>query len=462
MAFSLQDYEIIEEIDQGGFGTILKARQKSLGRLVAIKLLSAKRTQKQSEIMRFRREAESMAVLSHDNIISVFDYAYYGNNYYIVMEYIDGITFDTALTSGIPVDMSLLILEKVINGLKVAHSENIIHRDIKPSNILLGKQGQVKLADFGLATIQPDITQHSSTNAIIGTFSYMAPEAMVSPKDVDARVDIFSLGCILYQILSGSVPFPGTSIGEVSYKVINEAPDAITVNDRMVNMLNITTLSLKKDREERPDLDSIHQAIREVITDNYHATSEALKDFIGKGKNRADPTKLSTMEFRKSSPKNIGTPILATAGVVFTSIIIILLIRQFLPIDTAREVPLPKIAALNDSSALSTLSNSKKKQVNRISDDSPKPITSTSLDLAQGTLVLAGISPADSVTINGKNIKGRVKKGKLEIPLEQGYYRVVVYRKGIKYIGRKIRVMPYQVLTLDVAKERKGHGGETR
>jgi serine/threonine protein kinase len=151
MAFSLSDYQILEEIGRGGFATVYRARQKSLGKEVAIKCLAPLRQQNSEQIVRFRREAETMAALTHDNIIAIIDYAFFNGSYYIVMEYIQGMALNTAFEKGLPPTPALCVMEKIVSALKAAHERNIIHRDIKPANILIGRSGQIKLADFGLA-----------------------------------------------------------------------------------------------------------------------------------------------------------------------------------------------------------------------------------------------------------------------------------------------------------------------
>jgi len=461
MAFSLRDYQIIEEIARGGFGTILKARQKSLGRTVIIKLLSPQKTQNQKEILRFRREAEAMAVLSHDNITSVYDYAYYGSNYYIVMEYIDGMDFNHALEIEIPLHLSLLTIEKVISGLKFAHSQKIIHRDIKPSNILLGKQGQVKLADFGLATFIPEVSQYSSSATVLGTFCYMAPEAMVTPKEVDSRVDIFSLGCIMYRMLSGELPFPGKTIGEVSYKVLNEEPKPVSTDTKKQDLARIIIKSLSKDREKRPGLDEIHSVVRNVLADQYHTAQEELQEFVCKGQPQA-PAKKEHFERKDEHSRKKAIASFIVAAAVFLLLIAALLsVRQVISKRSSEKVDLPKLPALSDS--ISQLNEpAHKKPAEKIADDAPKPVTSTTMGLAEGTLILKGVSKKDSVTINGSHITGTIKKGKQEIPLKQGLYRVVVFRKNKRDIVREVRVMPYQVFTLDLRKERTSNDGNAK
>lgn len=461
MAFSLRDYTIIEEIAQGGFGTILKARQKSLGRVVIIKLLSPHKTQNQKDILRFRREAEAMALLSHDNITSVYDYAYYGSNYYIVMEYIDGMDLNRALEIEIPLHLSLLIMEKVISGLKFAHSQKIIHRDIKPSNILLGKQGQVKLADFGLATFIPEVSRYSSSASVLGTFCYMAPEAMVTPREVDSRVDLFSLGCIMYRMLSGELPFPGKTIGEVSYKVLNEEPKPVTTDTGKRDLSYIIVKSLSKDREKRPDLDEIHKAVRNALVDHYHTAQEELQEFVCKGQPKKSGKKEQFERKEKHPRKKPIASLIAATGVFLLLIAALLSIRQIIIKRSSEKVDLPKLPALSDS--ISQLKESvRKKPGKKIIDDAPKPVTSTSMGLAEGTLILKGVSTRDSVTINGATIKGIIKKGKQKIPLQQGLYRVVIYRKNKRDVMREVRVMPYQVFTIDLKKERTSNDGNAK
>ncbi len=450
MAFSPGDYDIIEEIGQGSFGSIYKARQKSLGRVVAFKILSSHRTQKQSEILRFRREAEAMAVLTHDNIISVYDYTYYNNNYYIIMEFIDGINFNNALQNSIPGDLSLLIIEKVISGLKIAHSQKIIHRDIKPSNILLGKQGQVKLADFGLATFQPDVTKHSSSTAVLGTFCYMAPEAMVTPKEVDERVDIFSLGCILYQILTQKLPFPGATIGEVSYKVINKEPELVPVHSSLKDLLDITIHSLNKNREERPNLDDIHKVVRDSIKDKYHTVQEELLKFIKNGK----PQKFKNSENIKLTTKK-NTNNFAYYKWLIAIILIVLLAIVFFPriilFFPSKQIPLPDLPKLNESSPLSSHSTiSKNSESNKISINDPKPLTGNSLEQVKGTLKLMGILKEDTIIINSKRMKGEVKHGTQQFPLNPGYYKIVIRGKNKRIFSRELKIETNQVIELDV------------
>ena len=350
---------------------------------------------------------------------------------------------------------------KVISALKFAHSQKIIHRDIKPSNILLGKQGQVKLTDFGLATFIPEVSQYSSSASVLGTFCYMAPEAMVTPKEVDDRVDIFSLGCIMYRMLSGEFPFPGKTIGEVSYNVLNEEPKPVTTDTKMQNLSDIIIKSLSKDRENRPDLDEIHIAARNALADQYHAAQEELQEFICKGKPKTSEKK-GPIDQADKHPRRKTISSFSVAACIFLLLFAGLIsLRQVISKRSSEKVDLPKLPALSDSTS-QLQEPVKKKPGEKIADDAPKPVTSTAMGLAEGTLILKGISKKDSVTVNGTYIKGTIKKGKQEIPLKQGLYRVVIYRKNMRDIMREVRVMPYQVFTIDIKKERASNDGNAK
>lgn len=461
MAFSLRDYEILGEIGQGGFGTILKARKKNIGKLVAIKQLSLQRTQAPKEILRFRREAEAMAVLTHDNIISILDYACLGNNYYIVMEYIEGLDFDIALKRKIPTNQSLLIIEKTIRALKVAHAEKIIHRDIKPGNILLGKQGQIKLADFGLATCHQDMTQRSTTSATIGTFGYMAPEALVNPRDVDNRIDIYSLGCVLYRIVSGNIPFDGDTIGALSYQILNKEPASLFLESHLNDLGNIIISSLNKDREKRPTLQELHMAVRNVIDKDYHSIEDDLKEFIIKGnikdtkinKNYAGTT-MKNIPIRKNIwKKNIYAP-------VSVIVLLLLVIIGIFSISLYRaDTDVPHISM---PSPQSSVSGSKiiKREKRQLLKEAPKPLTETTGQHTTGTLVLNGLSMKDRVKINGKIIRRKIKAGTIDMALDPGVYHVEILGDSMKSLEREIRITPYQVFTININNERSDHGGK--
>jgi tRNA A-37 threonylcarbamoyl transferase component Bud32 len=202
--------EIIELIGQGGMGAVYKARQIKLDRVVAVKVLPAEWSKDPAFAERFAREARALARLSHSQIVSVHDFGEAGGLFYLVMEFVDGTTLRQLLKRG-PLEpaYALHIIPQICDALQYAHQEGVVHRDIKPENILLDKRGQVKIADFGLAKLmrrsEVDYTL-TGTRQVMGTLDYMAPEQRTAPQEVDHRADIYSLGVVLYEMLTGELP----------------------------------------------------------------------------------------------------------------------------------------------------------------------------------------------------------------------------------------------------------------
>jgi predicted Ser/Thr protein kinase len=202
--------EIIELIGRGGMGAVYKARQPALDRLVALKVLPPEAGRDPAFAERFSREARALARLSHPNIVAVHDVGRAGEFYYLVMEYVDGANLRQVLRDGkLTPEQALRIVPQICDALQYAHEEGIVHRDIKPENILLDRKGRVKIADFGLAKLlgrdTGDFTLTGSRQ-VMGTLYYMAPEQVERPLEVDHRADIYSLGVVFYEMLTGQLP----------------------------------------------------------------------------------------------------------------------------------------------------------------------------------------------------------------------------------------------------------------
>lgn len=228
LAPSFPQLEILECLGRGGMGVVYKARQKSLNRLVALKLLAPERVGDPQFAERFTREAQALAALNHPNIVTIYDFGQAGGFYFLLMEFVDGVNLRQLLrTRKFTPEEALTIVPPLCDALQFAHERGFVHRDIKPENLLLDRDGHVKIADFGiakmLARIDP-VAGHAKvsppdgvTQAAVGTPGYSAPEQRLDPQHVDSRADIYSLGVVFYEMLTGERP--GSRLDPPSKKV---------------------------------------------------------------------------------------------------------------------------------------------------------------------------------------------------------------------------------------------------
>lgn len=202
--------EILGCLGQGGMGVVYKARQPKLNRLVALKILAPEKGAEPKFAERFQREAQALARLNHPNIVTVYDFGDADGMFFLLMEYVDGMTLRQWLRDErLKPEEAIAIVPSICAALEFAHSQGIVHRDIKPENVLLDQQGRVKIADFGIAKLigtgaeTPALTEE---RCVIGTPNYMAPEQIERPERVDHRADIYSLGVVFYEMLTGELP----------------------------------------------------------------------------------------------------------------------------------------------------------------------------------------------------------------------------------------------------------------
>lgn len=202
--------EIVDLLGHGGMGAVYKVRQKDLDRWAALKILPDEVASDPSFAERFQREARALAQLGHPHIVTVYEFGQRDGVYFLLMEYVDGVTLRQASRSGqVTAQDALGIVTQICDALQFAHEEGVVHRDIKPENILIDRRGRVKIADFGLAKIfgkTTDVPSLTGTQQVMGTPVYMAPEQMEGTKGVDHRADIFSLGVVFYELLTGELP----------------------------------------------------------------------------------------------------------------------------------------------------------------------------------------------------------------------------------------------------------------
>ena len=203
-------YKIKDKLAEGGLGAVYRAEHPTLNRTVIIKQLTLKGSEAFTE--RFKREARIVMDLKNDHIAQVYDHFKEGSSYFIVMEYVDGTDLSALIKRDryVPREAAMLIFNEICKGLKYAHDRDVIHRDIKADNILISNEGEVKIADFGIATSKEENDDGlTRTGMTLGTPSYMAPEQIEDSKNVDKRADIYSMGVVLYEMMTGEKPFPG-------------------------------------------------------------------------------------------------------------------------------------------------------------------------------------------------------------------------------------------------------------
>ena len=210
LAAEFPELEILDLIGRGGMGIVYKARQKQLGRTVALKILAPAVADDPAFAERFSREARALALLNHPHIVAVYDFGRRNQRFYFLMEYVDGANLRQLLDgSRLAPRQALAIVPQICAALQYAHDHGVVHRDIKPENLLLDKCGQLKIADFGLAKLadrNPLEVTLTGTGQVMGTLHYMAPEQTEHPQQVDHRADIYSLGVVFYQMLTGELP----------------------------------------------------------------------------------------------------------------------------------------------------------------------------------------------------------------------------------------------------------------
>lgn len=232
--------EILGIIGQGGMGAVYKAKQKALNRIVALKILSQNLADQAGFAERFQREAQTLAQLGHPNIVTIHEAGRNGPFYYLLMEFVEGTDLRHAMrTQALNPTQALEVVQQICAALQYAHEKGIVHRDIKPENILLDKTGTLKIADFGLAKLLRTENNEKSlthTHQVMGTMHYMAPEQMEKPLTVDHRADIYSLGVVFYELLTGYLPVgrfkpPSTDSGadarldEVVFRALEREPN---------------------------------------------------------------------------------------------------------------------------------------------------------------------------------------------------------------------------------------------
>ena len=263
MTTTVGRYEIIDKLGEGAMGIVYRARDKALGRMLALKMLSADLTGEEELQKRFSREAEAIGRLSHPNVVTVYDQGESEGHLFMAMELLDGSDLRSMIEKA--ADVSLLdrirIMIEIGHGLGYAHSKGVVHRDVKPANILVQKSGPVKILDFGLARLGTGGTI-TRRGVILGTPDYMSPEQAMG-KGVDNRSDIFSAGGVFYEFLTLEKPFKGKTLHSVLYQILSHEPTPIlTLNpDLPAKLAAVIHRMMNKVPEKR------YQAMEPVVKD---------------------------------------------------------------------------------------------------------------------------------------------------------------------------------------------------
>ena len=419
-------YELLEKKGDGGMAVVYKAKDRLLNRFVAIKILRPEYIRDPKFIDSFRRESQSAAGLSHPNIVSVYDVGREGNIYYIVMELLDGENLSDLISRKAPLDEKQVIdiARKIASALSFAHKKKIIHRDVKPHNILITDDGTVKIADFGIARAVNSSTIVNNTSTVMGSVHYLSPE-QAKGGYVDARSDIYSLGIVMYDMLTGNVPFDGENAVSVAMMHMNEdVPAPSLVNPHISAMMDAIVLKAAARRPEDrfSSADELIEALNSLEngqgmtpadiynTGYYDDGYDQVKSFedlendfrssetreismIHKTPSKNDKQKVSNPEAKKLKKTKVLAVIIALICAIPLSLIILNACNNM----NAATIPVPNVIGMTQAEAEEALKDAK-------------------LDYKIGTPVVTDEYESGQVVSTNPDAGTKVKKGyKVEI-----------------------------------------------
>ena len=388
-------YEVLDEIGHGAMGTVWRARDPLIERTVAIKTVAIAQLRQEGADAeaRFLREAQSAGRLSHPNIVTIYDVGETDALAYIAMEYLSGATLRDVMNNGpMPFDLALETTLQMAEALAFAHEHGVIHRDIKPANVIVtGRNGRIKLTDFGIAHLTN--SGHTLAGQMLGSPRYMSPEQAMG-REVDGRSDIFSLGAVLYEMLTGHYAFDGDSLPTIVYRVIHEAPaPLLTLRPKLPDGLPVLLARmLHKNPAARPDARSLVNDLHALATATSHIPATPPGNRVSRW--------LPALAF--------GTPF----GVFLLIGLGIIVIEHFLDMpQPAVFSPLAQNTRPADNAAVDTPAGT--------STDSPAPDTA-------GAMSAAAVTPdAYLIGLDKKRVELRIKRTELLLEYTEQYPDVV-------------------------------------
>lgn len=322
-------YEVVSTLGIGGFGSVYRARQTQFGREVALKILTISLLEQPDGVARFEREAKSINALKHKNIVGLYGYGIWNEAPYMVMELVLGTSVEALLRTQKQIEpaRALRLIKQVFEGLACAHATGIVHRDLKPSNIMVTEDADekecVRLIDFGLAKLMPtqgvSMQRLTETGIAVGTCNYMAPEQALGGA-IDPRTDIYATGCILYQMLSGDLPFNGSDPIEVMHQQLNQAPAPFA--DRLPDSIPSDVLYslvlnyMAKDPADR------YQNCAEAISDIEHLLEGRYSKLRTTGRNSASAATVDSKRISRHQKRACAIAAAICVGLVSTAVVI--------------------------------------------------------------------------------------------------------------------------------------------
>ena len=304
-------YKVLKKLGSGGMATVYLAEDQELGRRVAIKILNAKHASDEQFVERFRREASSAAGLSHPNIVQIYDRGKAEGTYYIAMEVIEGLSLKELIIKHgpSPIPVAVNYGRQILAALRFAHRNGVVHRDIKPHNVLVDEEGRVKVTDFGIA--RAGASEMTEVGSIIGTAQYLSPE-QARGAPVDARSDLYSVGVVLYELLTGEAPYNGDTPVEIAMKHLSAVPEPPSVKRPEVppELDAVVLRALAKNPDDRfqsvEEMDADLNAISKGMEISETTTDAATTVLAGAG--LSAPTMISRAPTRVVPPSRTGAP----------------------------------------------------------------------------------------------------------------------------------------------------------